>query len=740
MDKQQLLATLMSTFAAELDENLRLLNRELLFLEKNPTAPEQADSLAKLFRAAHSLKGAARSVNQTEIEFLCHQLEDKLAALRDSRTELNPETISGLFPDLDRIEQAAKLLKPDHQIETNAPVAAQSAVPNPAQSPFMHGAEQSPANGTSESAIPAVSAKARAAEDDSTMVRVSAHKLDALLTGSGELLVARRRIAHRGEQLAKVARMIRAFRTRARHSDELIARFRTSSAHKGAHREVDNNTGNALDGALRQLDSEIEQLSACFASDVRALEQAASAVEEEIRQIRMLPFAECCQGIDRMLRDLSQSGGKQAELVIEGDMVELDRAIIEQLRDPLRQLARNAIGHGIETTEDRLTLGKAKKGRISISALTRGAHVEITVSDDGRGLDLDNIRTHAQGRLGANASPAEIAQAIFLPGVSTASKVNEVSGRGVGLDIVKSHIEALRGTVSVSWTPGAGTTFLLTVPLTLTIMRALLLRSRGQIFALPNANVRRLLRFNTEEIRRVANQEVLMSGRGQIATVAPLSGVLGLSAAAAQPGAGLAVIVGVGNTEVALTVDEFLSEQDLMVKTLGRRIRRARMISGASLLPSGEVALVLNVGNLVRTALGIERAAVPVVGAAEATRPKRLIVADDSVTTLSLEKSILEGAGYDVKVAANGQAAWELLQAEGADLLVSDVQMPKLDGFGLTAQVRGSQRFHELPIVLVTARETDADKTKGLELGADAYLVKSAFDQDQLLKTIAQLL
>ena len=744
MDKEKLLARLMGTFLAELDENLRALNGDLLQLEKTPNGPERGESLTKLFRAAHSLKGAARSVNQTEIESLCHQLEDKLAALRDGHAELNPESISGLFADLDKIDQAAQRLKPRAEAETNQSATPPSGALRLAAPHVVNGAVQAAANVASETTAPAVPPKAMAADDDFAMVRVAAHKLDALLAWSGELLVARRRIADHTEHFANLRQMLRTYRTQARHLDEVTRRFRTSPVQKATQAaDFGGDLRKGLDSTLRQIESDVEQLSASFVSDIRALEQAASPVEDEIRQIRMLPFAECCQGLDRMIRDLSRSSGKQVGLEIEGETVELDRAIIEQLRDPMRHLVRNAIGHGIETREDRLTSGKPGEGRIRISAVMRGAHVEITLSDDGRGLDLDAIRAHAQGRIDDKADPAEIAQAIFLPGISTASKVDEVSGRGVGLDIVKSHIEALRGTVVVSWMAGGGTTFLLTVPLTLTIMRALLLRAGGQIFALPNAYVRKLLRFSTAEIRRVGNREVLVSGRGETPTlVAPLRGVLGLPAAASESDGSLAVIVGMADTNIALIANEFLSEQDLMVKSLGRRIRRVRMISGATLLPSGEVALVLNVGNLMRTALGIkvEHATAPTLEAAEARRQKRLIVADDSVTTLSLEKSILEGAGYDVRAAANGQAAWELLQAVGADLLVSDVQMPKMDGFELTASIRGSERFHDLPIVLVTALESDADKAKGLELGASAYLVKSAFDQDQLLKTVAQLL
>jgi two-component system chemotaxis sensor kinase CheA len=445
-----------------------------------------------------------------------------------------------------------------------------------------------------------------------------------------------------------------------------------------------------------------------------------------------------------MARDLAISAGKQLDLVIEGDEVEFDRAIVEQLRDPLRHLVRNAVDHGIETPEQRIAAGKPPRGEIRVKAWLRGAQVEITVSDQGRGLNLEAIRAQAQKRgLLDYADPAEMVQAIFMPGFTTARAVTQVSGRGVGLDVVKSQVEALQGSVNVTWIPGAGTTFTISVPLTLTMLRALLLRAGRNTFAIASANVHKLVRLSAADLRSVGGREMVALGHDHAPiVVTSLSRVLGFSGPANLPEAPLlAVIVAVGETRVALIVDEFLAEQDLMIKSLGRHIRRAPIISGATLLPSGRVALVLNAGNLVRSALGLkaEKSVFGAIEQAAVERRKLLIVADDSVTTRGLEKSILEGAGYEVRVAPDGQAAWQMLQDYGADLLVSDVEMPNLDGFGLTATVRGSERFRDLPVVLVTARESEADKARGLKVGANAYLVKSGFDQGHLLETIAQL-
>jgi two-component system chemotaxis sensor kinase CheA len=372
--------------------------------------------------------------------------------------------------------------------------------------------------------------------------------------------------------------------------------------------------------------------------------------------------------------------------------------------------------------------------------------VEVVVQDDGRGLDREALREQARRRrLPEPADEADLLRLVFLPGLSTARLITDVSGRGVGLDVVKSRVEALHGTVGLASVAGAGTRFTLTVPLTLTTLRAVLVGVGGQTFAFAGTNVDRLVRARAGQLRSVAGRPVLALG-GPPLPLASLGDVLGLASGYLPTAESLGdralpvVLVTAGDRALAFAVDEFLAEQEVVVKSLGARIRHLRHVAGATLLPSGKIALVLNAANLVRTAL--VRAPAPAPEPAEAAAPtrKRLLVVDDSVTTRALEKSILEAAGYEVLAAADGRAAWQLLQEEAVDLVVSDVDMPGMDGFALTEAVRGTARFCDLPVVLVTARESEPDKARGSAVGADAYLVKSAFDQKNLLETIAQLL
>jgi two-component system chemotaxis sensor kinase CheA len=379
--------------------------------------------------------------------------------------------------------------------------------------------------------------------------------------------------------------------------------------------------------------------------------------------------------------------------------------------------------------------------------------VEVVVADDGSGFDLEALREQVRRKgLPEPADDRDLAHMVFLPGFSTSKIITNISGRGVGLDVVKSRVESLHGTIDLAFTAGRGTRFTLALPLTLTTLRAMLLRAGGQTFALATTNVHKLVRIGPENFRSVEGREVVVLDPpvlgGAPLPVVSLAETIGLPHDASKgltaktPG----LIVTTGEKRMVFIVDELLAEQEIVVKNLGARIRRVRNISGATILPSGQIALVLNAAHLVRTAmtrapgssLATAKAAAPTGKAPK--RRRRVLVVDDSVTTRTLEKSILDAAGYEVLTAVDGEAGWQMLLEQGADLLVSDVEMPRMDGFALTETVRKSKKFAELPIILFTSRGTEQDKARGIEVGADAYIVKGDFDQKDLIETIAQLL
>jgi two-component system chemotaxis sensor kinase CheA len=495
---------------------------------------------------------------------------------------------------------------------------------------------------------------------------------------------------------------------------------------------------------LLGLERALESYTAALAEDLRALERAAQVLDAHIHQVRMLPFAQACDALHRTVRDLAIREGKPTEFVIQGGEIELDRSIVDGLRAPLLHLVRNAVDHGIESADERSAAGKPARATLTISAALRGNRVAVTVRDDGRGIDLERIRERLrQSGISAPLDDQAALRTIFEAGFSTAPSLTDVSGRGVGLDAVRSQIEGLRGNVTVTFEPRRSTCFCLTLPLTVTTLRALLVRSGAELFALPSANVEKLVRAGATELVQLQGRETLLSEGAPMPLIA-LAEVIGAEPAppTAARGKLSIVILGQPGERVALAVDELIAEQDVVVKPLGKRIRKLRHISGATLLPNGRVAFLLHAGEILQTA----RKRVPARrtgGVFEmATLParKRILLVDDSATTRTLEKSILEAAGFEVITAVDGIQAWQLLHDHGADLVVSDVEMPNMTGFELTQALRDSSRFRELPVILLTALDTEQDRARGLERGADAYLMKSAFDQSNLLETIRQLL
>ena len=758
MDKAQLIARLKTTFLDELQEHVRALNRELLALEKGPDEADRAARLKELLRTAHSLKGAARSVDLSLIEEACHRLEDLLGSARDEPAAFDPESFALLFATADALEEAGMRLREQRDLD-DSPLAVLLPRLEAAMGPQAIRVLE-PAPPARDASVPppgrlAVEASApQAPVANVGFVRVPAEKLDALLAHSGELLVARRRVESRAEELAAVREFLARWRTEWRRGERPLLALRRgedgipsprawAAPGKSLPRRAAVMLGRVGEN-LRRLEKDLDRLARALESDGRQLDQVADQLDDAVLRLRMLPFAEACQGLARLVRDLAQAGGKEVELVVEGGQVELDRSVLEGLRDPLYHLVRNAVDHGIERPEERRAAGKPASGRITVSAALRGTQVEVVVADDGRGLDLEAVRQQLRQRqLPEPADPHDLASCIFLPGFSTAPLITSISGRGVGLDVVKSRVESLHGTIEVSYTPGGGTRFALGVPLTLTTLRALLVEAGGQVFAWASTNVQRLVRVGPDDIRRVGGRDMLVHGRSPL-PVAALAEALGLPGRPAPGTTGKrpGLIVAAGERRMAFLVDELIAEHEIVVKGLGTRIRRIRNFSGATILPSGRIALVLNAATLIRTAssqsLGPSEAPVP--ARTDPAAKKRLLVVDDSITTRTLEKSILEAAGYEVLTAHDGEAGWSLLQEQDVDLVITDVEMPRMDGFALTEAIRRSKRAQDLPVILITARSSDRDKARGIEVGADAYIVKSRFDQKDLLETIAQLL
>jgi two-component system chemotaxis sensor kinase CheA len=701
-DHDDLVARLLASFVEELEGHVAALNRDFLELER-ATTERRDDLLHALLRTTHTIKGASRAAAVPVVEHATHALEEILIALRDHSIADSPLLYEMLFGVTDAMADIGERL-----------ARGQSLAGAPLEGFLPRLADLAPAISTapvSSRTLAADSARSRgAAPAASDAIRVRSGHVDDLVEQVSELLVTWRRQGERAEQVDRIRAMAAAMATRS-------------------------------DAERRRLVGALDRFASVQQSDAHKLAGDLKQLDASIKRLRMVPFNEACLTLERAVRDLANAASKSVSLVLRGADVELDRAVLDGLRDPLLHLVRNAVDHGIEPPDERASKAKATTGVVTVTATLRGAEVLVTVSDDGRGLDLEGIRSQLRRRgLAVPSSDRELAQSIFTQGLSTARTITDVSGRGVGLDVVKRAVETLRGTIEVSFEPGHGTTFALAVPLTLSALRAVLVRVAGSVFALPGSSVRKLLRVASGDIATVGSvQTVLVDGVA--VAVSPLAELLGMTSTPLPSGGKAAlVVIGAHGVEIAVVVDELLEEREVVVQSVGPRLAAVGTASGVTVLPSGRLALILSPSVLVARARATARAPTLFADAVADPRARRVLLVDDSLTTRTLERSILESAGYVVLVAADGVEAWALLQERGADVVVSDVEMPRMDGFTLTETIRSSTRFRETPVVLVTGLARAEDRARGMEVGANAYLVKSAFDQANLLETIRQFL
>jgi two-component system chemotaxis sensor kinase CheA len=475
------------------------------------------------------------------------------------------------------------------------------------------------------------------------------------------------------------------------------------------------------------------------------------------------------RGFPKIVRDLSRELGKDVETEIRGSDVEVDKRILEGVKDPLLHLVRNAVDHGLEPPEVRTAAGKPPRGRLAITvSRASGGRVEVCVTDDGSGIDPQKVREKAvrTGLVSAeeagNLDDRAALLLIFRSGFSTSRIITGISGRGLGMAIVQEGVEKLGGTITVDSTPGAGTTFRLSLPLTLATLRGVLAEEAGRLFVVPTANVERVVRIAAGKIKTVGNRDaVFLDGRslvvrrlGEVLNVVSPSGAenrrSGVVSEKGRRGSSqerkITLLVVRGDTSasrggehaVAFEVERILGEQEILFKRLGPQLRRVRNVAGATVLGSGQIALVLSASDLIRSAL--ESGAALFGKAKEAhddgKAAKRVLLAEDSITSRTLLRNVLAASGFEVRAVVDGMEAWNALEEETFDVVVSDVEMPRLGGFDLTARIRSDPRFAHLPVVLVTSLESREDRERGISVGADAYLVKSSFDQEHLLEVV----
>lgn len=718
-----LMKELLGVFREEAREHLATANRLLVELESNDQpGPGKSALVTELFRSIHSLKGAARAVNLPDVETTAHRLESVLGALREGGRQLSKDGFDTVYAAIDAIARSVahglgdddQKVDATHTNEKLDSLLAELQVrdedrskPTPEPKPSPEPTAPAAMHSTPSSQTSPERTDFKPEQDGDETIRIAASKLDRLLAHAGELVSAKIGMEQRLEDAREVLHLLNEDSDPQGNKSSGTARFRTFS---------------------RDL-----------ARDTSRLALVTKNLQEEVRSLRMIPIGYLFGSLPRTVRDVAHALGKDAAVSFEGSDLEVDKRIIEEIKDPLNHLLRNAVDHGIEPPEARRSTGKPPTGQIVVRAVQQGSQLILEVSDDGAGVDTGAVRTRAESVRGATEdalSEDEVLDLIFASGLSTKREVSDLSGRGVGLDVVRANVGKLHGRVQVSSTPGQGTTIRMVVPLTVSTSEALLVKAGEQRLAFPITAVERILRVASSDLQHIEGRlAVSLDGRPVI--VADLAAILGLTTTHRNEGRETIAIVAVAEKRVGLILDVLIGQQEIVVKTLGKLLQRVRNIAGATILGSGEVVPVLNPADLVASAmLSTNQPA----AAGRRLDSHSVLVVDDSVTTRTLQRTVLESAGFSVRTAVDGQEAWNLLQVHPFDVVVTDLTMPRISGLELTRLIKTNPTTNATPVVVVTSLDSEEDKKRGMEAGADAYIVKGAWDREAMISTVRKVL
>ncbi len=701
--------------------------------------PELEQTLASAFRIAHNIKGSATTVGLDQIATMMHAVEGGLTHFRKRAEPPSEELLRAVLEVIAVVQNVADGREAGATTESMVALVARSyegtagsnGALEPAAKPAddKHGVEAGawaarPAGAqalsmapAAEEPSPAAAGTATEGDDRAGTVRIPVARIDALM-------------AHAGELLANQARL--------RHLQEILESFVG-----GFYEALQSDRMSAA--KRKELSAGLQNIVHLGRKGTREFGHLATELSETTRRIRMLPLIGEGPYLRRVTRDSARELGKDVRCDVDTGEIELDKQVVDQLRDPMMHMLRNCVDHGIETPEERSRRGKPKVGQVSITAAVQGPMVQIDVSDDGRGLDIDEIKSAAE-RSGAvtpdrlaRMTPAELRELLFLPGFTTRTEANRLSGRGVGLDVARRRVEALGGNVRIADKPRlGGTTFLLTVPISVVSLSGLLVEAGGAKCILPVASVERCLRVRTSEVRQVDGAAALSFKDAQPVRLRWLGSVLGESRKADSDRL-VVVVVSRGGSTLGVVVDAVFGEDEFVVKKLPWNLKRVAGVSGAVVLADGEIGVVVDVAHLVGQATDAHDVSERVQQAPARTTP-RLLVVDDSLTSRTLERNLLAAAGYEVTTAENGAEAWKLLQSRPVDLVVTDVQMPLMDGLELTRKIRASSKHKNVPVILVSSLGEPSDLHAGADAGANEYIVKSKFDQRQLLEAVVRLI
>ncbi|MBN2030904.1 hybrid sensor histidine kinase/response regulator [bacterium] len=786
------LKELRAMFKIEAEEHLKAMSSGFIELEKTKEADQRKTILESVYREAHSLKGAARAVNLNDVETVCQTLEDVLSKLKRQQIKLYPELFDILHDTVDILKviidsnkvqdissimhQLGRLSEGYSKEDIQADKLENREFPKKEEESDKKGVEEEnagevkveKANDQKASDLPASKAEPPVANPKivekeepliSETVRIATEKLDSLLLQAEEMLGAKLAVNQYLSDFDVIFKKFDLWEKEWKKYATEISLIKRSfeNGENGNGFKKKNTEFNRLfefihmyQDQMKSLENVLNPIQQMADNNSRIIGGMVDNLLEEMKEVLTHPFSTLFKILPKIVRDLSRDQGKEIELIIRGSTIEVDRRILEEMKTPFIHLLRNCIDHGIEKPEERVKKNKPRDGTISISvSQISGNKVEILVTDDGGGIDAEKVKKTAIKKGIISEAEAEkfteqdALSLIFQSEVSTSPIITDISGRGLGLAIVREKVEKLGGLISLTTEVDQGTTFRIVLPVTMATFRGILVRVAKQIFVVPTANVERVTRFKSDEIRTVKQRETI-SLDGKVIPLIWLSDVLELPRMENEDESYSFIqvmVLNVSEKRIAFVVDDILNEQEVLVKNLTKQLSRVKNIAGATVLGTGKVVVILNVFDLVKSALKVTTSHKKEEKSKEETlMEKSILIAEDSITSRTLLKNILESAGYRVKATVDGVDAFTALKVDEYDLVVSDVEMPRMNGFDLVLKIRDDKKMADLPVVLVTGLESREHRERGIEVGANAYIVKRSFDQSNLLEVIQKLI
>lgn len=788
MDKQQeFQKRILATFTIEAQENISAMSAYLIEMENEPTDSRKEELFEVLYRTAHSLKGASRAVGFSDIGSLCHGFEDVMSAIRSNEIAFNSQVFDVLFQTSDLIEEV--LNEKENEIGEELSNKISKQIDNLAliesglevETTYSRTKSTSKKTETKQESI----SKQKKVETDNEIkkntetsntktiaksirknttetkklsddfIRISTTKLNALLTQSEEMLSLKLSANQRTKNLQETVNKLLAWNKKAAEMHASTSRLKqaanlTTCLNSSIEKEI-NKIGQFCEWSsiqIKNIEKDLSEILSVAKQENHTINSKIESLLNDVKELITIPFSTLLDGFPKMARDISKDLDKKIKFTVIGDSIEIDRRILEQIRNPLIHILRNSIDYGIETPETRIKNNKNEKGNITLKIeQLENNKVELIISDDGAGINLKKLRQvyiqneNIEKKDVNKIDEEELLKYIFRSGVTTSSMVTDISGRGLGMAITQETIEQVGGTIQVKTEKGKSTTFTIQLPLSIVTYRGVIIELADRQFIVPTQKVHSVNKVSNSEIETVGNKATI-SVNGEIIPLMNLSEILELHSPQISSENIQIIIFDIKDKRIGFSIDKVIGEQEVLVKKFNKQLTRVRNISGACILGSGQIVPILNISDLYKSASNTA-ASIPSTQSkteSESDRQKSILIVEDSITSRTLIKNILETSGYKVTAAVDGIDGFTKLKEGVFDAVVTDVEMPRMNGFKLTEKIRSEKKSANLPVILITSLSKREDREKGIDVGANAYIIKSSFDQSNLLEILDRLI